>query len=158
MDATDRLRFDLTSTMHRVGRQWRRLVRDVVTRHGISEASAHPLVVIGRRGGGIRQVALAEEVGIEGPSLVRLLDQLCACGLVERRDDPADRRAKTLWLTPEGRGATEAIEADLMALRRDILSGIAESDLHATLRVFQAFDHASQAAAAPLAEPEDPTP
>jgi MarR family transcriptional regulator, transcriptional regulator for hemolysin len=157
MDAADRLRFDLTSTMHRVGRQWRRLVRDVVTRHGISEASAHPLVVIGRLGGGIRQVALAEEVGIEGPSLVRLLDQLCACGLVERRDDPADRRAKTLWLTAEGRKATGSIESDLTELRRDILAGIGESDLHATLRVFQAFDHASQAAASAVAEPEDET-
>ena len=148
MTPVDRLRFDLTSTMHRVGRHWRRLVRELMLRHGISEACAHPLVVIARLGDGIRQVAVAEEVGIEGPSLVRLLDQLCACGLVERRDDAIDRRAKTLWLTEEGRQTTQLIEQDLVDLRRDVLDGIAEADLDATLRVFQAFEQAAQRASA----------
>lgn len=154
---TDLLRFDLTSTLHRVGRHWRRLVRELVARHGISEACAHPLVVIARLGGGIRQVAVAEEVGIEGPSLVRLLDQLCACGLVERRDDVLDRRAKTLWLTEEGRRTTEMIESDLIDLRRDVLGGLAEEDLQATLRVFRAFEEAALRAAPRDGAPEERT-
>jgi MarR family transcriptional regulator for hemolysin len=41
-------------------------------------------------GEGINQVALAEEIGIEGPSLVRVIDQLATDGLV--------RRKKTKWI------------------------------------------------------------
>jgi MarR family transcriptional regulator for hemolysin len=56
--------------------------------------SALPVLHIARSGGGMRQGHLAEELGVEGPSLVRILDQLCAAGLVERRDDPKDGRPR----------------------------------------------------------------
>lgn len=61
---------------------------------------------------------LAAHVGIEGTSLVRLLDQVCEAGLVVRRDDLEDRRAKTLWLTGEGEQFTERIERTIAKLRR----------------------------------------
>lgn len=142
MTELDSLRLAVTSTMHKVGRHWRRLVQDVTATHGISEACAQPLITIGRLGEGVRQGVVAEEVGIEGPSLVRLLDQLCAGDLVERRDDAADRRAKTLWLTARGRRTTQRIERELVALRTRVLADVSREDLEAALRVFRAFDAA----------------
>ncbi|NDW05602.1 MarR family winged helix-turn-helix transcriptional regulator [Jiella pacifica] len=133
------LQFDLTTNLLRIGRIWRKHVRAHIDAHGISEACAHPLVAIGRLGDGVRQGPVAEEVGMEGPSLVRLLDQLCECGLVERREDPADRRAKTLWLTERGRNVMASIEADLVALRAQVLDTVPREDIEATLRVFAAF-------------------
>ncbi len=111
-----------------------------MTEHGLSEARAAPLIWVGRLGGGVRQVVLAAHIGIEGPSLVRLLDQLEAAGLLERRDDPEDRRAKTIWLTPEGEALTERVEHVLMELRERLLQDISDADIAATLRVFQALD------------------
>ncbi len=111
-----------------------------MTAHGLSDARAAPLIWVGRLGGGVRQVTLAGHIGIEGPSLVRLLDQLEAAGLVERRDDPEDRRAKTIWLTPEGQALTRRVEHVLMELRERRLQGISDADVAAALRVFQAFD------------------
>lgn len=142
MTELDVLRFSLTSALPKVGRYWRRTARDLVLAHGISEACAMPLISIGRMGDGVRQVAVAEEIGVEGPSLVRLLDQLCASGLVERRDDAADRRAKTLWLTARGRRTTQRIERELVALRTRVLADVSREDLEAALRVFRAFDAA----------------
>lgn len=133
----------MTSTIHKVGRDWRKLVRDAIVEHGISQACAQPLAAIARLGGGVRQGQIAEDVGIEGPSLVRLIDQLCGSGLVERRDDPADRRAKTLWLTEKGRVATRSIEADLIELRAQILRELPAADIEATLRVFAAISAAA---------------
>ena len=69
-----------------------------------------PVLTIARAGNGMRQGVLAEELGVEGPSLVRILDQLCLGGLVERRDDPTDKRAKTLHLTAEGQALAAVIE------------------------------------------------
>lgn len=124
------------------GRQWRRLANATTETHGLSEAKALPLVLIGRLGGEPRQNALAEAVGIEGPSLVRLLDQLEAAGLVMRKEDPTDRRAKVLSLTNTGRSVVARIEADLDRLRKTVFSKVSASDLEASLRVFQAIqDH-----------------
>src|SRR4051812_14833445 len=138
------------------GRQWRRLAQEALDAHGISEARAAPLVWVSRMGGGVRQVELASRVGIEGTSLVRLLDQLSAAGLVERRDDPGDRRAKTIWLTDEGERLAEQIEQVLAELRGRVLSGVSQSDVEATLRVFRAIDCASARCQAEISTAETP--
>lgn len=61
-------------------------------------AQARALVYVSRHEG-IRQVDLAELLEIQPITLVRLIDQLAEAGLVERRPDPADRRAYRLFLT-----------------------------------------------------------
>ena len=132
----------LTSGLLQAGRQWRRLAEAALAADDISEACASPLVWLRRLGGGVRQVTLAAHVGIEGTSLVRLLDQLCEAGLVVRRDDPEDRRAKTLWLTAEGEQLAERIEGAIARLRSCIFAEISEADVEATLRVLEALEHA----------------
>ncbi|GAJ91860.1 MarR family transcriptional regulator [Agrobacterium sp. SHOUNA12C] len=129
-----------TANLLTTGRQWRRVVDLVLSSHGISEASAAPLLWIGRLGGGVRQVVLANYVGIEGPSLVRLLDQLEGLGLVMRKDDPTDRRAKGLWLTTEGEALATRMEETLDELRGRILANVDKADIEAAIRVLQAFE------------------
>ncbi|POR40834.1 MarR family transcriptional regulator [Methylobacterium sp. V23] len=104
--------------------------------HGLSDATAVPLIMIARLDGVPRQNALAEAVGIEGPSLVRLLDQLCEAGLAVRREDPTDRRAKVLSLTPAGTAVVAHMEADLARLRAEVFAEVSTADLEASLRVF----------------------
>lgn len=147
----DRVR--LTSTLLLAGRQWRRLVAEALAADGISEARAAPLVWLGRLGGGVNQVTLAAHIGIEGTSLVRQLDQLSAAGLIERRDDPEDRRAKTLWLTAEGAALTARIEAVLTTLRARVFREVSEAELQGAFRVFRAIEEAAAGSAAADAEP-----
>jgi MarR family transcriptional regulator, transcriptional regulator for hemolysin len=52
------------------------------------------------RSEGLNQSELAETLDLQPITLTRLLDKLCDSGLIERRPDPADRRAKRLFLTP----------------------------------------------------------
>lgn len=61
-------------------------------------AQARALVHIARSEG-IRQVDLADRLDIQPITLARQLDQLAENGLVERRNDPTDRRAYQLHLT-----------------------------------------------------------
>lgn len=127
-----------TQTLLLAGRRWRRLADMAAVAHGTSEATALPLLLIARMGGEPRQNALAEALGIEGPSLVRLLDRLCAADLVQRREDATDRRAKVLRLTPAGQAAAAKIEADLDRLRESVFAQVSAADLEAGLRVFRA--------------------
>ncbi|MFS0825308.1 MarR family winged helix-turn-helix transcriptional regulator [Pseudomonas phoenicis] len=141
----DSLRLNVSSGMVVAARQWRRLCHSALTGYGISEACAMPLLMIVRLGDGVHQVAVAQAAGLEGPSLVRLLDQLCSAGLVRRSADPHDRRAKALSLTASGRTLAESIEQELVRLRRAALKDIDQADLEAALRVLRAFETAGGA-------------
>jgi MarR family transcriptional regulator for hemolysin len=55
------------------------------------------------RSEGLNQSELADTLDLQPITLTRLLDKLCDGGLIERRPDPEDRRAKRLFLTPAAR-------------------------------------------------------
>lgn len=129
----------VTATLIRVARLYRKEVNRALTSYGISDAQAVPVLHIARNGGGMRQNALAEEIGIQGPSLVRLLHQLCSQELVERREDCQDRRAKNLHLTPAGEALAARVESALTEIRGRLLASFSYADLTTCLRVIDAL-------------------
>ena len=85
----------------------RRLTLD---RHELSLTAASALATL-RRAGSCRLTELAAAEGVSQPSMTALAARLTDAGLVQRRTDPADRRAVLLTLTPAG--------ADLLDRRRE---------------------------------------
>jgi len=75
---------------------------------GITRAQWAVLVRVDRSEG-LNQSELAEVLDLQPITLTRLLDKLCDSGLIERRPDPADRRAKRLYLTPAARPLLERL-------------------------------------------------
>jgi len=73
---------------------------------------------------GLTQTALARKVGIEGSTLVRLLDRLQANGWIERRDVPGDRRAKRVVPTAKAKTLQHEVTVIAQALRERLLAGI----------------------------------
>src|SRR6516165_11234225 len=69
---------------------------------GITRAQWAVLVRLDRAEG-LNQSELAEMLDLQPITLTRLLDKLADSGLIERRPDPDDRRAKRLFLTPAAR-------------------------------------------------------
>ena len=141
----DSLQMSISSAIVVAARHWRKICQTTLVNYGISEACAVPLLMIGRLGEGVRQVTVAQAAGMESPSLVRLLDQLCQAGYVCRSEDLQDRRAKCLSITDRGRELVQAVEVELVRLRREVLDGIAPADLEAALRVIRAFESAEHA-------------
>jgi MarR family transcriptional regulator for hemolysin len=58
---------------------------------------------------GLKQSELADMLDLQPITLTRLLDRLAECGLIERRSDPNDRRAKRLFLTPAAKPMLEQL-------------------------------------------------
>jgi MarR family transcriptional regulator for hemolysin len=83
-------------------------------------------VVLARldRSEGLKQSELAEVLDLQPISLTRLLDKLCESGLIERRADPIDRRAKRLFLTPAARPLLEKLGDLGEKLMGTALSGV----------------------------------
>src|SRR5512140_3591933 len=89
---------------------------------GLTDATWRPLLHLHILGDGVRQKDLAASVGIEGPSLVRLIDTLVAKGLLQRSEDATDRRAKLLCLTTEGQLIVARIKEIVAPLENELLS------------------------------------
>lgn len=124
----------------RLGRLMRRELDQALSDHGLSDATAIPLLVLSRQGTPVRQGVLADELGIEGPSLVRLIDLLQAEGMVVRREDPTDRRAKTLHLTATGEAKVEEINRVLRRVRASLLKDIGSDELAVTFETLQRIE------------------
>jgi MarR family transcriptional regulator for hemolysin len=75
---------------------------------GITRAQWAVLVRVDRFEG-LNQSELAEGLDLQPITLTRLLDKLSDSGLIERRPDPADRRAKRLFLTAVARPLLERL-------------------------------------------------
>ena len=82
---------------------------------------------------GISQVQLAELTDLEPMTLVRTLDCLESHGWLERRSDPADRRARRLYLKPKGKPLVDDIWHLVALTRREAFAGIPKK--HADLMI-----------------------
>lgn len=83
------------------------------------------------------QLALAQAVSVDKSKLVLVLDELESAGLVRRRPDPADRRARIIEATEDGRRALDAARADVEAIERSLLGDLdtaAQEELRTLLR------------------------
>ena len=129
-------------------RRWRQLLDDRLRDTGLSQARWLALLHLHRLGDGVSQIALAQSIGIEGASLVRVLDDLESRGLVERHVDPHDRRAKRLVLTPEGAQAMLQVDTIADELRDELLDGLDDAArAHLLLAVDRILHNAAHAAA-----------
>ncbi len=110
-----------------VSRLMRRAFQQRLEGSELTLAQARTLVRISRHQG-IRQVDLAELLEIQPITLARLIDQLAAGGLVERRNDPHDRRAYQLFLTTAAAPQLDAIQRVGEAIRIDALQGFSAKE------------------------------
>jgi MarR family transcriptional regulator, transcriptional regulator for hemolysin len=139
-DRTDSSRFGQLVT--RVARYWRRAMDLALVECGLSQATSLPLLMLSRRGTDARQGVIAEELGVEGPSLVRIVEMLVKEQLVTRRDDPSDRRARLLDLTERGHARVGEIEVAIGKTRDRILADVDEAELAITVRVLTKIEDA----------------
>jgi MarR family transcriptional regulator for hemolysin len=82
---------------------------------------------------GLKQNELADMLDLQPISLTRLLDRLSENGLIERRSDPNDRRAKRLFLTPGAHPLLERLSELGEDLMTTALAGLDQSETSALL-------------------------
>jgi len=106
-----------------VARMLKTYADQLARQFGISRAQWSVLVRLDRSEG-LKQSELAEMLDLQPISLTRLLDRLAENGLIERRDDPNDRRANRLYLTPAARPLLDRLEGLGKAMMATVLEGL----------------------------------
>jgi DNA-binding MarR family transcriptional regulator len=106
------------------------LRRVTLDRQGLSLTAAATLTTL-RRSGPSRLTELAVTEGVSQPSMTALVGRLADQGLVQRRADPADRRAVLIALTPAGADLLDRRREDRAARLAGPLDGLADDDVQA---------------------------
>lgn len=119
-------------TISDVGRLLRTYADQKARQHGMTRAQWAVLLRLKRREG-LKQSDLAEDLDIQPITLTRLVDRLCDNGLIERRPDPNDRRAKRLYLKPAARPLLDRIAEQVEVLAGTVLAGIEPAAIGAML-------------------------
>lgn len=97
---------DIVSVMNRPQRD-EALVREA----GISlDRALFPLLVMVERLGPIGVVDLADRVGRDYTTVSRQVTKLESLGLVERQENPADRRSREAIITATGKAMTDRVD------------------------------------------------
>jgi MarR family transcriptional regulator for hemolysin len=130
---TDEHRFGMQ--LANMSRGWRAELDRRLADLGLSQARWLVLLHLARFEDPPTQRELAQSVGVEGPTLARLLDSLENQGLVQRHAVVEDRRAKKIVLCDTARPLIQQIEAIATALRVELFAGIDEEDLRICMRV-----------------------
>jgi MarR family transcriptional regulator for hemolysin len=122
-------------------RQWRARMDERLAPLGLTQAKWVPLRYLSHAGGSLPQRKLLDRVGIEGPSLVRILDELERLGLIERQSCSSDRRTNIICLTERVKPMIDEIEKRSSQLRNEIFNGISGPDIAVFRKVLTRISH-----------------
>ncbi|HTC43949.1 MAG TPA: MarR family transcriptional regulator [Steroidobacteraceae bacterium] len=119
-----------------VARRWRNIMNEELQAVGQSHARWGTLFWIDVFGDRINQTQLADRMGVEQPTLGRILHKLELDGLIERRASSRDLRARVIRLTPASASLMKRINHIQNTVRASLLRGIDPSELASCLEVF----------------------
>jgi MarR family transcriptional regulator for hemolysin len=142
-------RSEIGKLIGKTARQWRRAVDRQLQPFGLTEATWLPLLHVARANAPMRQKDLAASLSLDNSSVVRLLNELQAAGLVERREEDVDRRAKAIVLTELGRTTVVKVERSSRAVREKVLANLSDAELLAASQTIERIYAALQDIAPP---------
>jgi MarR family transcriptional regulator for hemolysin len=125
---------ELFDALASVNRKLRALFDARVKERGLTLSRARALFALSKRDG-LNQRELADELGIETPTIVRLLDGMEKQGFIERRVEATDRRAKQIHMTARGRDIAGEIDKLACEIREQVLGGVDNKDKAIALQV-----------------------
>jgi MarR family transcriptional regulator, transcriptional regulator for hemolysin len=118
------LPFEIGETAHALRRAFDRRAATL----GVTRAQWKVLFRLSRMPG-LRQIELADILDVEPITLSRIIDRLEEAGLVERRSDPADRRAWRLELTAKAQPLIAKLRTLAEALMDEAFAGLSSDEL-----------------------------
>jgi len=119
----DTIGFLLNDTARLMRRDFERRTRSL----GLTRAQWQTLFHL-HRNEGCNQVTLADLLEVEPITLARVIDRLEASGLVERRADPNDRRARLLFLGERAHPLLDELKTLGAETREIALAGLSEDE------------------------------
>jgi MarR family transcriptional regulator for hemolysin len=136
-DTTPQERFAVA--LHSTARSWRIGLDARLKDLGVGQSGWYTIAMIAKSKNDLSQRALADLLGVEGPSVVAMLDRLEKTGLVLRAPCPHDRRVKLVHLTDAGRALYAKVRKEADAFRASVLEAVDPATLAAATALLEAL-------------------
>jgi MarR family transcriptional regulator, transcriptional regulator for hemolysin len=107
--------------LHSTARAWRQTVDRRLKCLGLSQASWMTIAVAAKARTPLSQSELADRLGVEGATMVAMVDRLVKAGLVVRQASKTDRRVKRVVLTDAGYRLYDTVKAVAAGVRKELL-------------------------------------
>lgn len=133
--ATTEERFSMA--LHNTARIWRQGIDRRLKDLGVGQAGWLAIANIAKSREPLSQIELANRLGVEGPSVVALVDRLVKAELVERAPSETDRRIKHVVLTAAGRQLYAKVKTAADAYRAELLGGVDKARLQAATELLE---------------------
>jgi MarR family transcriptional regulator, transcriptional regulator for hemolysin len=115
--------------LHTAARAWRQAVDRRLKCLGVSHASWTTIEVAAQARAPLSQSELADRLGVEGATMVAMVDRLVKAGLIVREPCQVDRRVNRVIVTEAGFRLVESVKSEAAATRRDLLAQIDPNQL-----------------------------
>lgn len=99
-----------------------------VERSGFTRASWSLIAAVARNPGATQR-QIAEALEVREITAGRLIDRLCAEGALQRRENPEDRRAYCVYLTPASQPLLDKLDEEAKLHEAEIFAGFETRDL-----------------------------
>ncbi|WP_394147914.1 MarR family transcriptional regulator [Shewanella atlantica] len=119
----------LAEQLRRVARLWRNVADKELAPLGLTHPRWTALWKLQSLNDNVSQKVLAQALEIELASLMRTLSQLEEQNLIARHSSEIDKRVRIVSLTGEGRQMIKQVEARILQVRRDLMTGISQEEL-----------------------------
>lgn len=126
-----------SNALHSTSRLWRQAVDRRLKYLGVSQASWMTIAFAAKARSPLSQSELADRLGVEGATMVAMVDRLVKAGLVMREASTKDRRIKRVVLTAAGLEIYEKVKAEAAALRRELLAHTDAKKLQAATELLE---------------------
>lgn len=120
-------RAPLGLTLQTLARAHRARLAALLTPHGVHAGQDLLLLAIWNEPG-LRQAALAARLGVEPPTVTRMVQRLERSGLVERRRDPHDARVLRIHPTPRSRLLESTVRRAWSEVDAILIESLGEAD------------------------------
>jgi MarR family transcriptional regulator for hemolysin len=126
-----------SKALHDGARTWRVALDKRLKHLGIGQSGWMTIAMVAKSAEPMSQRCLADQVGVEGPSMVSMLDRLERGGFVTRAPSTHDRRVKLVQLTEEGRKVYAEVRSVAESFRATLLAGLDPQALAAAAAVLE---------------------
>jgi MarR family transcriptional regulator for hemolysin len=123
--------------LHNTARIWRQAIDRRLKDLGVGQAGWLAIANIAKSKEALSQIELANRLGVEGPSVVSLVDRLVKAGLVERAPSETDRRIKHVVLTDAGQQLYGKVKTAADAYRKELLATMDKARLLAATELLE---------------------
>lgn len=127
--------FRTTRALVVAARRWRKLANDRIKPLQQTMARWETLYLVAYSDEELNQSELARLIGVEGPTMVRMLDALSQEGLIERQQSHEDLRVTINRITDKGQRVIREIMGVTNEMRSEVLQDIDREELRITNKV-----------------------